>query len=110
RLYSDPEIRKKLHHEVIDWAVEMPGIGSPFGRGLYDKMSGDKAAFPKNKQFEGKSIRQIAQAQGKGIIDAFLDLAVEENLDTVFLRQGQKNEADVAPSSFNSRALSLRQS
>ncbi|MBV8578181.1 MAG: amidohydrolase family protein, partial [Acetobacteraceae bacterium] len=35
--------------------------------------------------FEGKSVGQIAQMQGKGVIDAFLDLVVEENLDTEFL-------------------------
>jgi N-acyl-D-aspartate/D-glutamate deacylase len=46
--------------------------------------------LPKNKGFEGKSIREVAEAQGKGIIDAFMDLVVEENLDTVFL-QGASN-------------------
>ena len=46
--------------------------------------------LPKNKVLEGKTIGQIAKAQGKGIIDAFLDLVVEENLDTAFLH-GENN-------------------
>jgi N-acyl-D-aspartate/D-glutamate deacylase len=33
----------------------------------------------KNKGLEGKTVGQIAKEQGKGIIDAFLDLVVEEN-------------------------------
>ena len=38
----------------------------------------------------GKSLHDIAKMQGQGIIDAFLDLVVEENLDTTFL-QGENN-------------------
>jgi len=43
-----------------------------------------------NQQWQGKSIREMAEAQGKGIIDGFLDLVVEEHLDTVFL-EGSSN-------------------
>ena len=50
----------------------------------------EEAVLPKNKALEGQSVRAIAEAQGKGIIDAFLDLVVEEHLDTVFL-QGENN-------------------
>ena len=34
----------------------------------------------------GKTLNQIAQAQNKRIIDAFLDLVVEEKLETVFMQ------------------------
>jgi N-acyl-D-aspartate/D-glutamate deacylase len=34
---------------------------------------------------QGKNIAQIAAEQGKSPLDAFLDLAVEEHLDTVFV-------------------------
>jgi N-acyl-D-aspartate/D-glutamate deacylase len=51
--------------------------------------------LPKNKVFEGKSVGQIAHMQGKGIIDAFLDLVVEENLDTEFLH-GEINVDEAA--------------
>ena len=49
------------------------------------------AVLPKNKQYEGKTLGQIAKMQGKGIIGAFLDLVVEEHLDTEFLH-GEINE------------------
>ena len=44
---------------------------------------------------EGKTVGEIAKMQGKGIIDAFLDLAVEENLETAFLH-GENNVDDDA--------------
>ena len=38
----------------------------------------------RNWKFAGKSIQQIAQEQGKDIMDAFLDLALDEDLETRF--------------------------
>ncbi len=86
--YSDPAVRRKLHEEIVDWTIDIPG--ATLSRHWYDYMWVKEAALPKNKELEGQSIREIAEAQGKGIIDAFLDLVVEENLDTVFL-QGENN-------------------
>jgi N-acyl-D-aspartate/D-glutamate deacylase len=88
RAYSDPEIRKKLHAEVVEWQADIPG--GTLSRQWYDYMWVEAPVSAKNKEWQGKSIRELAQAQGKGIIDAFLDLVVEENLDTVFL-QGDSN-------------------
>jgi len=36
----------------------------------------------RNRPFSGKSIEQIAREQGKGIMDAFLDLALDDDLRT----------------------------
>ncbi len=83
RAYSDPEIRKKLHAEAVEFKVDTPPPG--ICRTWWDYMEVQTAVLPKNKVFEGKTVGQIAQMQGKGIIDAFLDLVVEENLDTEFL-------------------------
>jgi N-acyl-D-amino-acid deacylase len=93
RAYSDPEIRKKLHAEAVEFKVDTlpPGIC----RTWWDYMEVQTAVLPKNKVFEGKTVGQIAQMQGKGIIDAFLDLVVEENLDTEFLH-GEINVDEAA--------------
>jgi len=88
RAYSDPAVRQKLHEEVVEWKADIPSANIP--RRWYDYMWVGETALPKNKHLEGKSLRQLAEAQGKGIIDAFLDLVVEEHLDTVFL-QGASN-------------------
>ncbi len=93
RAYSDPEIRKKLHAEAVEFKVDTPPPG--ICRTWWDYMEVQTAVLPKNKVFEGKTVGQIAQMQGKGIIDTFLDLVVEENLDTEFLH-GEINVDEAA--------------
>jgi N-acyl-D-amino-acid deacylase len=38
-----------------------------------------------NRHLEGKSVEQIAKEQNKGIMDAFLDLSLDEDLQTCFI-------------------------
>ena len=90
--YADPEVRKKLHEEAVEFK-NGPAIG--ICSTWWDYMVLQTAVLEKNKQFEGKTLGQIAKAQGKGIIDCFLDLAVEENLDTEWLH-GENNVDDEA--------------
>ncbi len=87
KAYADPEIRRKLHEEAIEFK-NGPAIG--LCSTWWDYMVLQTAVLPKNKQYEGKTLGQIAKAQGKGIIDAFLDLAIEENLDSEWLH-GENN-------------------
>ena len=93
RAYNDPDIRRKLHQEAVEFKVDVmpPGIC----RTWWDYMVVQQAALAKNKDLEGKTVGEIAKAQGKGVIDAFLDLVVEENLDTAFLH-GENNVDDEA--------------
>jgi N-acyl-D-amino-acid deacylase len=79
RAYRDPEIRAKLRAEV-----EAPlGPDSTFSK-RWDLMIVEEPQLPKHRGLAGQNIAQIAQAQGKHPLDAFLDLAVEEELNTVF--------------------------
>jgi N-acyl-D-aspartate/D-glutamate deacylase len=93
RAYSDPEIRKKLHAEAVEFKVDTPPPG--ICRTWWDYMEVQTAVLPKNKVFEGKTVGEIAKMQDKGIIDAFLDLVVEEHLDTEFLH-GEINVDEAA--------------
>ena len=93
RAYSDPEIRKKLHAEAVEFKVDTPPPG--ICRSWWDYMEVQTAELPRNKVFEGKTVGEIAKMQGKGVIDAFLDLVVEENLDTEFLH-GEINVDEAA--------------
>ena len=93
RAYSDPEIRKKLHAEAVEFKVDTPPPG--ICRSWWDYMEVQAAVLPRNKVFEGKTVGEIAKMQGKGVIDAFLDLVVEENLDTEFLH-GEINVDEAA--------------
>ena len=83
RAYADPAVRQKLHDEVVEFKVEVPAAG--YSRRWYDYMWVETPALEKNQSLKGKTIHQLANEQGKGIIDAFLDLVVEENLDTGFM-------------------------
>jgi N-acyl-D-amino-acid deacylase len=93
RAYSDPETRKKLHAEAVEFKVDTPPPG--ICRTWWDYMTVQTAVLPKNKVFESKTVGELAKMQGKGIIDAFLDLVVEENLDTEFLH-GEINVDEAA--------------
>ncbi|HVB18295.1 MAG TPA: amidohydrolase family protein [Stellaceae bacterium] len=92
KAYADPEIRKKLHDEAVEFKSG-PAIG--LSKTWWDYMVLQHAALPKNKQYEDKTLGQIAKAQNKGIIDCFLDLALEEHLDTEWLH-GEINVDDAA--------------
>ena len=52
-------------------------------RNWYDHMWVAGPVLEKNRWMKGKTIREVAREQQKGLIDAFLDLVVEEKLETV---------------------------
>ena len=79
RAYSNPEIRAKLRAEV-----DAPlGPDSTFSQ-RWDLMVVEEPKLAKNRGLAGKHIAEIAKAQGKHPVDAFLELAVEEKLETGF--------------------------
>jgi N-acyl-D-aspartate/D-glutamate deacylase len=85
-IFRDPEARQKLRYEAVE-----NHFRSRFSR-RWDLVYMIKAATPKNKPLEGKSVAEIAQMQNKEVLDAFLDLSLEENLDTLF--QTSSNNGD----------------
>ncbi|MGD9614869.1 MAG: amidohydrolase family protein [Alphaproteobacteria bacterium] len=92
RLYADPEIRAKLHEEAI---VNKPDAAVGISKTWWNYIWVNEPVLEKNKWMQFKSIGQIAEAQKKGVIDAFLDLVVEEKLETRFL-QAENNIDDEA--------------
>jgi len=92
KAYADPEVRKKLHDEAIEFKSG-PAIG--ICSTWWDYMVVQTAVLEKNKWMEGKTLGEVAKAQGKGIIDCLCDLTVEENLDTEWLH-GENNVDDDA--------------
>jgi N-acyl-D-amino-acid deacylase len=92
KAYADPEVRKKLHDEAIEFKSG-PAIG--ICSTWWDYMVVQTAVLEKNKWMEGKTLGEIAKNQGKGIIDCLCDLSIEENLDTQWLH-GENNVDDDA--------------
>lgn len=85
-IFRDPETRQKLRHEAVE-----NHFRSRFSR-RWDLVYMIQAATPKNKPLEKKSVAEIAKMQGKDVIDAFLDLSLEEGLETLF--QTSSNNGD----------------
>jgi N-acyl-D-amino-acid deacylase len=93
RAYADPAVREKLHAEAVERSVPVQAVG--FSKTWWDYMWVNEPVLEKNRPLQFKSIGEIAKIQGKRVIDAFLDLVVEENLDTRFL-QAENNIDDEA--------------
>jgi N-acyl-D-aspartate/D-glutamate deacylase len=94
RAYADPAVRDKLHAEAVERSVPATGaIG--FSRTWWDYMWVNEPAQERNRHLQFKSIGEIAKMQNKRVIDAFLDLVVDEQLDTRFL-QAENNVDDEA--------------
>ena len=85
RAYSDPAVRRKLHEEVVEHkGTKLPAAG--YSMEWWKYMWVEAPKLEKNKGLKGKTIEVLAKEQGKGVIDAFLDLVVEEKLETEFMQ------------------------
>src|SRR3989441_2266650 len=92
KAYSDPEIRAKLQEEAV---VNKPESAVRFSKNRGEFMWGHQPALDKNQWMQFQSIGQIARKEGKRVIEALLDLVVEEKLETRFL-QAENNIDDAA--------------
>src|SRR5207245_9378439 len=78
KVLRDAELRKKLRYEAVEEKKS-----SRFSR-RWDLVYIIKAATSANRHLEKKSVAEIAKIRGQDVIDAFLDLSLEEGLDTEF--------------------------
>lgn len=80
KAYSDSSVRQKLREDI-----EGLGGSNPVFSKRWDLMFIEDPKLPQNQAMRGKTVAQIAAEQGKDPLDAFLDLGVAENLETVFV-------------------------
>ena len=71
----DPEARAAMKRDVETW---------PHFRTNWSTLKVLQVAFERNHRYEGMTINQLAEATGKEPLDAFLDLALDEGLETEF--------------------------
>ncbi len=79
RHFRDPAMRKDLRYDLID---------DPTPRAFskrWDLMYVNEVKLDKNRALEGKSVADIAAEQGRDVFDVFMDLSLEEDLDTQFI-------------------------
>ena len=72
---------------------------NPHNRTNWERLVVLEASSEVNRKYEGKSVGQIARDQGKHPLDAFLDVALAENLQTEFV-----HPADLAQQDEDTRA------
>ena len=72
----DGSVREAMKSDVQDW---------PNFRTDWSKLSVLQVAHERNYQYEGLTIQAVAEMTGKHPLDAFVDLALDEDLDTEFL-------------------------
>jgi N-acyl-D-aspartate/D-glutamate deacylase len=103
--FRDAEVRRRLHADAVE------GVGIPFDAfsRRWDKVWVTDVALDKNRGLVGKSVEEIAQEQGKDVLDAFLDLALEEDLNTEFAlnQTGGDDDAMAALLSHPSTVIGL---
>jgi N-acyl-D-amino-acid deacylase len=77
KVFADDESRRKMR-------AELEGPEPSVFPKRWDVIYVDAAKLPKNKSLEGQTVQEIARSRGKDEVDTFLDLALEENLETRF--------------------------
>ncbi|HWP60945.1 MAG TPA: amidohydrolase family protein [Candidatus Acidoferrales bacterium] len=104
RELRNPETRAQLAREAVEDRQPIS-----FSR-RWDLVFVREVVKPEHKPFEGASIQQLARAQGKSIIDAFLDLALAEGLETVFQDSIAQGDEKAVAEIFRSPYVLLGQS
>ncbi len=85
RLFRDRALRDRIR-PAVDEAWERPPAPVKWDLGFVATVK-----RPEHKQWAGKSLRELGLAQGKHPLDAMLDLALAENLETGFVFRHSRN-------------------
>ena len=70
----------------------------------------NRASRAEHKGFEGKNIDELSRLQGKAAIDAFLELALAEGLETIFEETNTQGDEQAVREIFQSPYVMLGQS
>ncbi len=89
RSFRDPEIRRALSLEGVETEGEHRyrmnrGTRTMSFNRRWDLVQVYMAHEERNRRYSGMSVEEVAQEQGKGIMDAFLDLVLDDDLRTSF--------------------------
>ena len=85
-LVGTPEERAaKLRYRAVRAAMKLDVDEAPYNvRSDWSRVSVLEVVHPRNLDYDGKTITEMAKMTGKDSLDAFLDLALDEGLETAF--------------------------
>ncbi len=76
--FRDPAMRDKLRAEAVD-GKDLPSGALPV---TWERIFITRTLKERNSAYQGMSVAAMAEAQGKEVIDGFLDLILDEDLGT----------------------------
>jgi N-acyl-D-aspartate/D-glutamate deacylase len=92
RAFRDSELRRALSAEAVEGTVaqrggmtDRRGRARGFFNRRWDLVQVFMTQYPHNRWLEGKSVAEIGRLRNKGVMDAFLDLSLDEDLQTCFI-------------------------
>ncbi len=108
--FRDPLLRRALSAEAVEGSVTQQG-GMTDRRGhtrgffnrRWDLVQVFMAQYPRNRALEGKSVAEIARLQNKSMMDAFLDLSLDEDLQTCFIAIDRNSDPQAQKEILGSR-------
>lgn len=83
--FSDPDVRRRMQFEAVE--DDSPVL---FSRD-WNTVQVLEVRSERNKPLIGRTVQELADEQGKRVIDVLLDLAIEEDLQVAFLAIGRAN-------------------
>ncbi len=104
QMFADPALRKKLRAEAIE--DQSPSV---FPK-RWDVIIVDHVKLEQNKLLEGKSVQNVAKAQKKDGLDCFLDLSLEEDLETRFVHINTQGDPEAVCEILKHPAVIIGQS
>src|SRR4051812_16479496 len=83
RRMADPE-RRAAYRDAVDHPNFDGGLGSTLPPPVWDVLTIDEVQHPENQTLVGRSLADIAREERRHPADVMFDIAVRDNLETVF--------------------------
>jgi N-acyl-D-aspartate/D-glutamate deacylase len=104
RAFSDIEIRKLLADDLEN--DSSMGLLTAKLRTMWDILRITEAFSPENRQYVGRLVGDVARESGRTPFDTMLDIAIADDLRTVFMQEDVRTEDDEARAAFDTMAHS----
>ncbi|MGH8629662.1 MAG: amidohydrolase family protein, partial [Burkholderiales bacterium] len=95
RIYADPAFRNQFREE----------LKNPMGFGNWERITLHEARSAELKRFEGLTVAEVARAEGKDGVDAFLDLTLADELALEFTMTSFNTRIDRMAELLNNPAI-----
>jgi N-acyl-D-amino-acid deacylase len=96
-VYRDAAFRNRFREE----------LKRPAAFGNWERITVHEVKNPALKEFEGRTVAELAKAQGKDGVDAFLDITLADDLDNEFTMTSFNNRVDRMAEILNNPAMLL---